>query len=36
MNLTVTGFGFDYGVIDAKVDGQDCEVTDQSTYSFSC
>jgi hypothetical protein len=27
MNLTVTGYGFNDGVIDAKVDGQACEIT---------
>jgi len=35
-NLTVTGYGFDKGDISAKVDGQDCVVSSQSLYSFSC
>lgn len=35
-NLTVTGYGFDKGDITAKVDGQDCAITSQSLYSFSC
>ena len=35
-NLTISGFGFDKGDISAKVDGQDCIVTSQSLYSFSC
>ena len=35
-NLTVYGFGFDYGLINAKVDGLDCKVTAQSKTSFQC
>jgi hypothetical protein len=35
-NLTVSGYGFGKGKITAKVDGQDCVVTQQSDYSFSC
>lgn len=35
-NITVKGYGFDTGVIDAKVDGQVCDVTAFSKYEFSC
>ena len=35
-NITVTGYGFDSGVIDAKVDGQECKVTRFSRHEFSC
>ena len=35
-NITVKGYGFDTGVIDAKIDGQECKVTSFSKYEFSC
>jgi len=35
MNLTIKGFGFIKGVINAKVDGQDCVVTSRYEDSFS-
>lgn len=35
-NLTVSGYGFDYGEIIATVDGQPCTVTQQSSTAFSC
>ena len=35
-NITVKGYGFDTGVIDAKIDGQVCKVTAVSKYEFSC
>ena len=36
MNLTVTGYGFASGEIEATVDGQECVVSGYQTYSFSC
>jgi len=36
MNLTIKGYGFIKGKIDAKVDGQDCVVTSQYEDSFNC
>jgi hypothetical protein len=35
-NLTVYGHGFNFGKIDAKVDGADCIVTSKSVKAFSC
>jgi hypothetical protein len=35
-NITVKGYGFDSGTINAKLDGQDCEVTSFTRYEFSC
>ena len=35
-NLTVNGFGFETGLIEAKVDGVDCKVTAKSQTKFSC
>lgn len=35
-NITVKGYGFDSGTIDAKIDGQKCKVTKFSKYEFSC
>ena len=35
-NITVTGYGFDSGEIDAKVDGQTCKVTAFTRHEFSC
>jgi len=36
MNLTVNGFGFESGEIEATVDGQECEITIFSATTFSC
>jgi hypothetical protein len=36
MNLTVTGYGFESGQIEATVDGQECVVSEYQQYSFSC
>jgi hypothetical protein len=35
-NLTITGYGFDSGLIKATVDGQDCLVTSFGRYEFDC
>ena len=36
MNLTVTGYGFGSGQIEATVDGQECVVSGYQSHSFSC
>jgi len=33
--MTVSGYGFE-GNVTATIDGQDCEVTQNSKYGFSC
>lgn len=35
-NLTVKGFGFDHGDLEAKIDGVECIITQKSAESFSC
>jgi hypothetical protein len=35
-NLTISGYGFDYGTIDAKIDGVTCKVTSKTKESFNC
>jgi hypothetical protein len=35
-SITVTGYGFDSENIDAKLDGVDCVVRDQSNEGFTC
>lgn len=34
--MTVTGFGFDYGTIDAKIDGVKCAVIKAEKEKFTC
>ena len=34
--VNVTGYGFDYGIIDATLDGVACEVTDKGKEWFAC
>lgn len=35
-NLTIQGFGFEEGDIEAKVDGQKCTITAKTKTSFDC
>ena len=35
-NITVYGYGFDSGKIDAKIDGKACEVNSFTRYQFTC
>lgn len=35
-NITVTGYGFDSGAIEARIDGHLCKVTQSSRTQFSC
>ena len=36
MNLTITGYGFESGQIEATVDGEECVVSSHLSQSFSC
>lgn len=36
MNLTITGYGFESGEIEATVDGKECVVSSYRSASFSC
>jgi len=35
-NITVKGYGFDAGNVNAVIDGQNCTITSTSRYEFDC